>query len=92
MESTEELKALKQENSKLKLEARLRKSLASELERQKSLVQEAKVEADAQRDKLQKASEQLSKYLSPQICEKFFQAQKSQLKVRGKNLQFFSQI
>ena len=44
MESTEELKALKQENSKLKLEARLRKSLASELERQKSLVQEAKVD------------------------------------------------
>ena len=63
MESSEELKALKQENSKLKLEARLRKSLASELERQKSLVQEAKVEADAQRDKLQTASEQLSKYL-----------------------------
>ena len=45
MENVEELKALKQENSKLKLEARLRKSLASELERQKTLVQEAKVEA-----------------------------------------------
>ena len=41
MENIEELKTLKQENSKLKLEARLRKSLASELERQKSLVQEA---------------------------------------------------
>ena len=53
MESTEELKALKQENSKLKLEARLRKSLASELDRQKSVVQDAKVEADAHRDKLQ---------------------------------------
>ena len=91
MESTEELKALKQENSKLKLEARLRKSLASELERQKSLVQEAKIEADGQRDKLQKASEQLSKYLSPQICEKIFSgaefSNKSARKKRANNLQ-----
>ena len=85
MENVEELKALKQENSKLKLEARLRKSLASELERQKTLVQEAKVEADAQRDKLQKASEQLSKYLSPQICEKIFQVLNFQLKAPGKS-------
>ena len=85
----EELKALKQENSKLKLEARLRKSLASELERQKTLVQEAKVEADAQRDKLQKASEQLSKYLSPQICEKIFRVPNFQLKVPEKTNNFF---
>ena len=93
MESTEELKALKQENSKLKLEARLRKSLASELERQKSLVQEAKVEADAQRDKLQKASEQLSKYLSPQICEKIFSGAEFSTKSARKKLTiFFSDI
>ena len=93
MESTEELKALKQENSKLKLEARLRKSLASELERQKSLVQEAKIEADAQRDKLQKASEQLSKYLSPQICEKIFSgAEFSSKSTRKKLTIFFSDI
>ena len=62
MESIEELKALKQENSKLKLEARLRKSLASELERQKSLVQEAKVEADAQSDHILSAQLFLSGY------------------------------
>ena len=93
MERTEELKALKQENSKLKLEARLRKSLASELERQKSLVQEAKVEADAQRDKLQKASEQLSKYLSPQICEKIFSGAEFSAKSARKKLTiFFSDI
>ena len=93
MESTEELKALKQENSKLKLEARLRKSLASELERQKSLVQEAKVEADAQRDKLQKASEQLSRYLSPQICEKIFSGAEFSVKSARKKLTiFFSDI
>ena len=93
MESIEELKALKQENSKLKLEARLRKSLASELERQKSLVQEAKIEADAQRDKLQKASEQLSKYLSPQICEKIFSGAEFSTKSARKKLTiFFSDI
>ena len=93
MESIEELKALKQENSKLKLEARLRKSLASELERQKSLVQEAKVEADAQRDKLQTASEQLSKYLSPQICEKIFSGVEFSAKSTRKKLTiFFSDI
>ena len=93
MESIDELKALKQENSKLKLEARLRKSLASELERQKSLVQEAKVEADAQRDKLQKASEQLSKYLSPQICEKIFSGAEFSAKSARKKLTiFFSDI
>ena len=93
MENSEELKALKQENSKLKLEARLRKSLASELERQKSLVQEAKVEADAQRDKLQTASEQLSKYLSPQICEKIFSGVEFSAKSARKKLTiFFSDV
>ena len=93
MENIEEIKALKQENSKLKLEARLRKSLASELERQKSLVQEAKVEADAQRDKLQTASEQLSKYLSPQICEKIFSGVEFSAKSARKKLTiFFSDI
>ena len=93
MENIEEIKALKQENSKLKLEARLRKSLASELERQKSLVQEAKVEADAQRDKLQTASEQLSKYLSPQICEKIFSGVEFSAKSARKKLTiFFSDV
>jgi class 3 adenylate cyclase len=93
MENIEELKALKQENSKLKLEERLRKSLASELERQKSLVQQAKVEADAQRDKLQIASEQLSKYLSPQICEKIFSGVEFSAKSARKKLTiFFSDI
>ena len=42
MADTEELQILKKENSKLKLEARLRKSLSLELERQKGIVQTAK--------------------------------------------------
>jgi len=68
----EELKLLKKENSKLKLEARLRKSLSVELERQKGIVQTAKEEAEKQQQLLQKASDRLSKYLSPQICEQIF--------------------
>ena len=68
----EELKLLKKENSKLKLEARLRKSLSVELERQKGIVQAAKDEAEKQQQLLQKASNRLSKYLSPQICEQIF--------------------
>ena len=72
MADTEELQILKKENSKLKLEARLRKSLSLELERQKGIVQTAKEEAEKQQKLLQKASDRLSKYLSPQICEQIF--------------------
>ena len=72
MTDDEELKLLKKENSKLKLEARLRKSLSVELERQKGIVQAAKDEAEKQQQLLQKASNRLSKYLSPQICEQIF--------------------
>ena len=72
MINDEELKLLKKENSKLKLEARLRKSLSVELERQKGIVQAAKEEAEKQQQLLQKASDRLSKYLSPQICEQIF--------------------
>ena len=45
MTENEELQLLKKENSKLKLESRLRKSLSLELERQKGIVQAAKEEA-----------------------------------------------
>ena len=72
MTDEEDLKLLKKENSKLKLEARLRKSLSVELERQKGIVQAAKEEAEKQQQLLQKASDRLSKYLSPQICEQIF--------------------
>ena len=72
MTDDEELKLLKKENSKLKLEARLRKSLSVELERQKGIVQAAKEEAEKQQQLLQKASDRLSKYLLPQICEQIF--------------------
>ena len=72
MTDDEELKLLKKENIKLQLEARLRNSLSVELERQKCIVQAAKEEAEKQQQLLQKASDRLSKYLSPQICEQIF--------------------
>ena len=65
----EEIKQLQRQVSKLQLEAKLRKSVANELERQKNLVQKAKEEAEKQRQTLQEASRRLSKYLSPQICD-----------------------
>ena len=65
----EEIKQLQRQVSKLQLEAKLRKSVANELERQKNLVQKAKEEAEEQRQILQEASRRLSKYLSPQICD-----------------------
>lgn len=41
----ETIKTLNKENSKLKLEANLRKSLSVQLEKQKEIANEAKVEA-----------------------------------------------
>ena len=64
----DEIKQLQRQVSKLQLEAKLRKSVANELERQKNLVQQAKEEAEEQRAILEVASDRLSKYLSPQIC------------------------
>ena len=48
---TEEIKQLKRQVSKLQLEAKLRKSVANELERQRNLVQKARDEAEEQKTK-----------------------------------------
>ena len=56
----DEIKQLQRQVSKLQLEAKLRKSVANELERQKNLVQNAKEEAEAQRQILEEASGRLS--------------------------------
>ena len=71
----EEIKQLQRQVSKLQLEAKLRKSVANELERQKNLVQKAKEEAEEQRQILQEASRRLSKYLSPQICDEILRGE-----------------
>ena len=71
----DEIKQLQRQVSKLQLEAKLRKSVANELERQKNLVQKAKEEAEAQRQILEEASTRLSKYLSPQICDEILRGE-----------------
>ena len=67
MINDEELKLLKKEKSKLKLEARLRKTLSVELERHKGIVQAAKEEEEKQQKLLQKATDKIDKYFSPKI-------------------------
>jgi class 3 adenylate cyclase len=91
---TEEIKQLKRQVSKLQLEAKLRKSVANELERQRNLVQKARDEAEEQKTKFEKASARLSQYLSPQICEQILVSEEfNGLETTKKNLTvFFSDI
>ena len=51
---TEEIKQLQRQVSKLQLEAKLRKSVANELEMQRNLVQKAWDEAEEQKTKFEK--------------------------------------
>ena len=90
----DDIKQLQRQVSKLQLEAKLRKSVANELERQKNLVQKARDEAEEQRAKFERASERLSQYLSPQICEQILGSEEfSGLETNKKNLTiFFSDI
>ena len=91
---TEEIKQLKRQVSKLQLEAKLRKSVANELEKQRNLVQKARDEAEEQKTKFEKASARLSQYLSPQICEQILVSEEfNGLETTKKNLTvFFSDI
>ena len=90
----DEIKQLQRQVSKLQLEAKLRKSVANELERQKNLVQKARDEAEEQRAKFERASERLSQYLSHQMCEQILGSEEfSGLETNKKNLTiFFSDI
>ena len=63
---------LKKENSKLKLEANLRRSLSTQLEKQKKIADEAKQEALEKSAELEILSAKLARYLSPQIYEQIF--------------------
>lgn len=97
MEETEkdlEIKALKKDVSKLRLEANMRKSLSNQLTAQKKVADESKAEALAKSAELKLISEQLSKYLSPQIHKQIFSGkQTGGLKSYRKKLTvFFSDI
>ena len=89
-----EIKGLKKEVSKLRLEANMRKSLSNQLSLQKKVADDSKAEALAKSEELEKISSQLSKYLSPQIHEQIFSGKQSVgLKSYRKKLTiFFSDI
>ena len=70
--TAEEFAQLKKENSKLKLEANLRRSLSTQLEKQKKIADEAKQEALEKSAELEILSAKLARYLSPQIYEQIF--------------------
>ena len=89
-----ELKDLKKELSRLLLEANLRKSLATQLEKQKKVAEDAKAEAQSKTQQMEDVSGQLAKYLSPQIYESIFSG-KQNVEVksyRKKITVFFSDI
>tara|TARA_B100001057_G_scaffold479209_1_gene550561 strand:- start:149 stop:1108 length:960 start_codon:yes stop_codon:yes gene_type:complete len=91
---TEEIKKLKREIAKLRLEGNLRKSLSNQLTIQKKIADEAKAEALTKSEEVAKISNQLAKYLSPQIHEQIFSGKQSaEVKSNRKKLTvFFSDI
>ena len=91
---TEEIKILKREVAKLRLEGNLRKSLSNQLTIQKKIADDAKAEALTKSEEVAKISNQLAKYLSPQIHEQIFSGKQSaEVKSNRKKLTvFFSDI
>lgn len=90
----DELRNLKREVAKLKLEANLRKSLADQLAAQKKIADEAKIEVERKSKEVEGISNKLSKYLSPQIHQQIFSGkQNAEVKSNRKKLTlFFSDI
>ena len=91
---SEEIKNLKREVAKLRLEGNLRKSLSNQLTIQKKIADDAKAQALAKSEEVEKISNQLAKYLSPQIHEQIFSGkQNAEIKSNRKKLTvFFSDI
>ena len=84
------LRDIRKENSKLKIEAQLRKSLSLQLEKQRLAIAKAKTAAQQKSDELQLISTQLSKYLSPQLHKRIFDDKQSvQVKSERKKLTIF---
>ena len=93
-EQAPEIKELKREVAKLRLESNLRKSLSNQLSIQKKIADEAKAHALEKSKEVEAISNQLAKYLSPQIHEQIFSGkQNAEVKSSRKKLTiFFSDI
>ena len=72
----EELKLLKRQLTKLKLESKLRSNMAKELDRQKLIAEKAELLAKEKSEEIEKIANQLSKYLSPQLYDSIFSGEK----------------
>ena len=70
--SEDELKTLKSQLSRLKLETRLRKDLGSELDRQKLIAENAEILAKQRGDEISEISRKLAKYLPEQLYNSIF--------------------
>ena len=72
----EELKSLKRQLMKLKLESKLRQNLAKELDRLKIIAEKAELLAKEKSEEIEAIANQLSKYLTPQLYDSIFSGEK----------------
>ena len=71
-----EIRSLKMQIAKLQLESKLRRNLASELDKQKQIAKNAEELANQKSKEIEEIASQLSKYLSPQLYDSIFSGEK----------------
>ena len=75
-ELNKEVRTLKMQIAKLQLESKLRRNLASELDKQKQIAKNAEELANEKSKEIEEIASQLSKYLSPQLYDSIFSGEK----------------
>ena len=74
-----EIRSLKMQVAKLQLESKLRRNLASEIDKQKQIAKNAEEIAKEKSREIEGIASQLSKYLSPQLFSSIFSGEKKVL-------------
>ena len=75
--SANEIRSLKMQVAKLQLESKLRKNLASELDKQKQIAKAAQEASNQKSKEIEKIASQLSQYLSLQLYDSIFLGNKT---------------
>ena len=75
-DQSSEIRALKMQVAKLQLESKLRRNLASEIDKQKQIARNAEEIAKEKSKEIEEIASQLSKYLSPQLFNSIFSGEK----------------
>ena len=78
-EQSNEIRTLKMQVAKLQLESKLRRNLASEIDKQKQIARNAEEIAKEKSREIKEIASQLSKYLSPQLFNSIFSGEKKVL-------------